>query len=224
MGHDKTRELFNDWARRGRGEGMEAGHYPRAELALENMPVEPGDRVIDLGCGNGWATRWLRQCAGNSGHVAGIDLAPDMIELATKSAGGAEGIDFVEAAFENLPMADNSVDHAFSMEALYYASDVDVALKEIARVLRPGGTLTFCTDFYAENPYCHHWPEMMGVPMALMGEEGWREAMERASFSVSQASRCFDPRHVGGDVDADERAEVEDFRKNVGSLAILATL
>lgn len=219
---DPTRDLFDEWAKAGRGEGMEEGHFPRAEQALENMPVMPGDHVLDLGCGNGWATRWLRQCVGEDGKAVGIDLAPEMIALAQSSVEGVKGIDFIECAFEHLPFPDGTIDHAFSMEALYYAPDTKIALKEIARVIRPEGTLTFCTDFYAENPYCHGWPEMMGIPMIMKSEAGWCEALEQSGFKIVETLKCLDPREVDSEIEAAKAAEIRDFRQNVGSLAILA--
>jgi arsenite methyltransferase len=219
---DPTRDLFDEWAKGGRGEGMEEGHFPRAEQALENIPIMPGEHVLDLGCGNGWATRWLRHCVGEDGKAVGIDLAPEMIELARKSVKDAKGIEFIEGAFESLPFPDGVIDHAFSMEALYYAPETHVALTDIARVIRPEGTLTFCTDFYAENPYCHGWPEMMGIPMIMKSEAGWCQALEEAGFKVLETQRCFDPREVGDDVDASKAADIRDFRENVGSLSILA--
>ncbi len=218
---EKTREIFDDWARRGRDEGMETGHLPRAEQALEMIPLEPGDRALDLGCGNGWATRWLRACLGDAGEAVGVDIAPEMIAKAKALSQGREGIDFVEAAFEELPFEDGAFDHAFSMEALYYAEDLERALVEIARVLAPGGTLCFCTDFYRENPHCHGWPEMMGIPMELLSEAEWRACFEKAGFEFVESLRCLDPRPVAADLPADEREAQREFREEIGALAIL---
>ncbi len=217
-----TRDLFDDWAKKGRGEGMEEGHFPRAEQALENIPIMPGDCVLDLGCGNGWATRWMRQCVGEDGKAIGVDIAPKMIELAARSVGETKGIEFVEGAFEHLPFPDDHVDHAFSMEALYYAPDIAVALADIARVIKVDGTLTFCTDFFTENPHCHNWPEKMHVPMALMSEADWCAALEKAGFKILETMRCLDPRPVDSDAPQEERKAIQDFRENIGSLAILA--
>ena len=70
--------LFDDWARRGRAEGMERGHLPRARTALESVAVQPSERVLDLGCGNGWATRLLRARAASA---CGVDAAAEMIAV-----------------------------------------------------------------------------------------------------------------------------------------------
>ena len=50
--NEATRDLFDEWARKGRGEGMEEGHFPRAEQALENMPVMPGEMIRSVASTN----------------------------------------------------------------------------------------------------------------------------------------------------------------------------
>ena len=53
----ETARLFDQWALNGRAEGMERGHEARAIQALEAMPIKLDDKLLDLGCGNGWARR-----------------------------------------------------------------------------------------------------------------------------------------------------------------------
>lgn len=209
-----TAELFSTWAETGRAEGMERGHFVRAVQALEAMEVRAGDRCLDLGCGNGWATRWMAERAG-SAH--GIDASPAMVERARSVE--REAVTFEVRSFTELPWP-GRFDHAFSMEALYYAADLDAALRAIAVALAPGGQLTVVTDFYAENPHCHDWPERMGIPMNLLSEAGWAAALERAGLAVEACWRCLDPRPVDGDKDPRERSAEQDFRRNVGALAL----
>ena len=216
-----TANLFDDWALRGRAEGMERGHQPRAIQALLDIPIELGDKVLDLGCGNGWATRWLRDATGNFGAAVGVDAAPEMVARAKAAHGTHYGLSFRQASFDSLIWKDGFFAHAFSMEALYYAADLGAGLREIRRVLKPGGTLTVCTDFFEENPHCHGWPAMMGVPMNLLPEAGWAEELVAAGFVVDRSWRCFDPRPAE-DEDPSERAATSDFRANIGSLAIRA--
>ena len=215
-----TSRLFDTWALNGRAEGMEAGHEPRAIQAIDAIPLAAGETAIDLGCGNGWATRALADRLQPGGSAIGIDIAPAMVERAQAASAGRDDVRFVCASFEAMPFDDGSVDHAFSMEALYYALDLHEALLGIRRVLRPGGTLTLATDFFLENPYSHGWPEMMGIPMELLGEAGWRQAMERAGFHVEQSFRCYDPRPV--DPSREDAADVEHFRREIGALAVRA--
>ena len=182
MESSTTARLFDEWALNGRAEGMERGHQARAVQALEAMPIKLSDKLLDLGCGNGWASRWLRKKTGRVGFVAGVDASEEMIRLAKQVSSARNSVQFRQALFEDLPWSEQFFDHAFSMEALYYAPELSVALKSVARVLRPGGTLTVCIDFYQENPHCHGWQEMMGVPMQLLSEQQWGQALADAGL------------------------------------------
>jgi ubiquinone/menaquinone biosynthesis C-methylase UbiE len=223
MGSSDTATLFDEWALNGRAEGMERGHEGRAVQALEAMPIVLDDKLLDLGCGNGWASRWLRKRTGRFGFVAGVDASAEMVRLAKQVSGARNSVQFRQALFEDLPWSDEFFHHAFSMEALYYAPDLGAALKSVARVLRPGGTLTVCTDFYQENPHCHGWQEMMGVTMHLLSQEQWVAALAKAGLSLDSAWRCYDSRPVDESKPAQERAAEEHFRTEVGSLALRAT-
>jgi len=189
-----TASLFDDWAINGRAEGMERGHKPRAIQALQDMPIDSGDKLLDLGCGNGWATQWLRDKTGSFGMAVGVDASPEMVARAKAALGTTNGLTFRQGSFDDLAWKDGFFSHAFSMEALYYAADLGAALREIRRGLQPGGTLTICTDFYEENPECHDWPDMMGIPMTFLSAAGWGEALEEAGFFIERSWRCLDRR------------------------------
>ena len=216
-----TEQLFDNWALRGKAEGMEREHHPRALQALEQLPLLPDQRVLDLGCGNGWATRWLADATAPGGRAVGVDLSAEMLARA-RAADDSGRTSFVRAPFDGLPEPDRSFDAAFSMEAIYYAKPLEAALKEIARVLRPGGFVMLCMDFFQENPHCHDWPEIVGVFMDLRSEDEWSAALAGAGFDVRRTFRCLDPRPVSPDLSAEERGAREHFRREVGSLALLA--
>ena len=222
MQSTETGRLFDEWALNGRAEGMERGHQSRAIQALEAMPIRLNDKLLDLGCGNGWASRWLRSKTGRFGFVAGVDASEEMVRLAKQVSSARNSVQFRQCRFEDLPWTDGFFDHAFSMEALYYALDLPLALRSIARVIRPGGTLTICIDFFEENPHCHGWQAMMGVPMTLLSEAEWRTVLDDAGLEVEAAFRCYDPRPVDADKSEQERAAEEHFRTEIGSLALRA--
>ena len=216
-----TEQLFDSWALRGKAEGMEREHQPRALQALEALPLQAGQRILDLGCGNGWATRWLAEATSPGGSAMGIDLSAEMLARA-RAADTSGRTHFVRAPFDGIPSPDASFDAAFSMEAIYYARPVEAALAEIARVLRPGAHLMLCMDFFQENPHCHRWPELVGVFMDLRSEPEWAEALAGAGFSLQRSFRCLDERPAEADMPPEARAARNHFRTEIGSLALLA--
>ena len=105
--------------------------------------LEPGERVVDLGCGAGTDSLVAAQMVGASGHVTGVDMTPEMLAKARTAAAelGVENIDFVEAEIERLPLEDESVDVVISNGVIDLVPDKDAVFTEIFRVLRPGGRM-----------------------------------------------------------------------------------
>ena len=109
-------------------------------------PICPGEAVLDLGCGAGFDAFIAAQLVGPAGRVVGIDLSPEMLTMAEAGLREAESpqIEFQVAQVEVLPFPDTSFDVALSNGVLNLIPDKAVALREIFRVLRPGGRLQAC--------------------------------------------------------------------------------
>jgi arsenite methyltransferase len=182
--------VFSDWARAGRAEPMGAAHAPRATQALEQLGVKPGDRVLARGCGEGWAARWLAERVGPDGEAIGLDGSEAMLERARATP--RPGLRYVQGDLLALPFEDTSIDHAFSMEALYYVALVE-GLAELARVVRPGGWVAVCTDFYREHEASHAWPGQLELAMDLRSQAEWEAALRRAGFEGVRSVRMADP-------------------------------
>ena len=178
-----VREEFDQWAADGRDESMADEHWHTAKEVLARMPVEPGDVVLDLGSGSGYAVRALRANAG-AGRAYGLDASPAMAANAGAATDDPD-VAFVGGTFTSIPFADDSVDHAFSMEAFYYAADPIEALRELRRVLRPGGTFHCAVNYFEENPYSHDWSEYIAVDMSLWSRAEYRQAFREAGFHVA---------------------------------------
>ncbi|TYT63727.1 class I SAM-dependent methyltransferase [Natrialba swarupiae] len=179
-----VREEFDEWAASGRDRGMEDRHWHTAKHALARMPVEAGDVVLDLGCGSGYAGRALRETK-NAGRIYGLDGSPEM----TRNAAGYtddSSVGYVVGDFGSLPFATDSIDHVWSMEAFYYAGDPHHTLEEIARVLRPGGTVYCAVDYYEENVHSHEWQESISVEMTRWDLAQYREAFREAGLHVAE--------------------------------------
>ena len=184
-----VREEFDDWAADGRDKGMEENHWHTAKEALGRMPIEAGDTVLDLGTGSGYALRALRER--DIGRGYGLDGSPEMVGNAVEYTDD-DAIGFLVGDFEYLPFDENSIDHAFSMEAFYYARDPHHVLEELARVLRPGGTFYCAVNYYEENVHSHAWQEFIEVEMTRWDRDAYREAFEAAGFHVAEQDNIPD--------------------------------
>ena len=177
-----TREEFDAWAAEGRDRGMEERHWHTAKHVLARMPVEGGDRVLDLGCGSGYAGRALRGTADVRSY--GLDGAPEMARSAA-SYTDDPAVAFLIGDFEHLPFADDSLGHAVSMEAFYYANDPHATLRELRRVLQPGGTFYCAVNYFAESVHTAAWQEKVGVAMTRWDTAEYRDAFREAGFHVA---------------------------------------
>src|SRR5438309_11984886 len=81
----KLQQEFNQWAAAGRGDEMEDHHSDITEQTLALMDLQPTDRVLDLGCGTGWASRRMARVA-TAGEVVGLDVADEMLRRAGQAS------------------------------------------------------------------------------------------------------------------------------------------
>lgn len=110
--------------------------------ALVEAAVGPGDRVIDVACGTGFATRAAAAAAGAAGAVAGVDVNPEMIGAATAGlAPGDAAVDWIHASAMTLPWSAGRFDAAICQQGLQFFPDPGEGLAEMARVTRAGGRI-----------------------------------------------------------------------------------
>lgn len=196
MSHEKIVETFDRWVAEGRDAGLEEEHRDVVAQVIEKLGIRAGERILDLGCGNGWATRLLAQT--NAGVQAiGVDASTRMIEKAESLHSLTIRARYEVGTFEKLDFKDAHFDRVFSMEALYYAADLERALSECFRVTRPGGRVDVLVNYFEESPASHGWPEALGVPMHRLDEGGWKAAFEAAGFGDLTTARVIDSRGPG---------------------------
>jgi ubiquinone/menaquinone biosynthesis C-methylase UbiE len=119
---------------------------PVAHDLLSAAALQPGERVLDVACGTGVITRFAAERVGSSGKVVGIDVAPDMIEVARAAAAPSEpAIDWREGDAASLPFPDGSFDVVLSQMGLMLFPDKPAALAEMRRVLVAGGRVALNT-------------------------------------------------------------------------------
>ncbi|MET8570283.1 methyltransferase domain-containing protein [Streptomyces sp. NPDC004783] len=136
--HTHVQEFFTaraaDWDRRFPDDG------PAFAAAVAELGLRPGDRVLDAGCGTGRALRPLRAAVGPSGTVLGADLTPAMLRAAVRAGRDREGR-LLLADVAALPLRAGSLDAVFAAGLIAHLPDPAANLRELARVVRPGGVL-----------------------------------------------------------------------------------
>jgi arsenite methyltransferase len=135
---------------------------------LRHARIEPGDTVLDLGCGFGIDSVLAAKRTGPSGRVLALDFLPEMLERTASSAhqSGLEMLETIEGEMEAIPLADASVDVVISNGVLNLSPRKARALAECARVVRPDGE--FCVaDLTVEEQQLP--PEVLTHPAAWAG-------------------------------------------------------
>ena len=196
MSSQKVVETFDRWVDEGHDAGLEEGHGDVVRQVIESMDVQPGERILDLGCGTGWATRLLAQTTAGV-QAIGVDASPRMIARADELHSFTIRARYDFCSFEALDFQEAEFDRVFSMEALYYASDLERAVAEAFRVLKPGGRIDVLVDFYKESPATEGWAAAMDLPLHWRGEAEWRTLFEGAGFEGVESSRVVDSRGPG---------------------------
>jgi len=108
---------------------------------LQALALQPGERVLDAGCGPGLLVRAMSEPVGECGHVLGIDNAAAMLDLARARCRGMENVTIASGDALNLPVGSVSLDALSCTQLLLLIDDVPGALQEFQRVLKPGGRL-----------------------------------------------------------------------------------
>lgn len=137
------------WGQPGRSyDGISFGLSDTISHAVQALWPRPGERILDIGTGTGWAARLA---AWRGASVTGVDIAPGMLEAAEKLSVGFNPCPvFQQAAAEALPFRSESFDGVISTYGVIFSSDQSRAVDEMARVLRPGGRLALAT--WADEP------------------------------------------------------------------------
>jgi SAM-dependent methyltransferase len=123
-------------------------HLPRvfapwAGILLEIVPPRAGDAVLDVATGPGTVARHAARLAGATGRVTGVDISAAMLAVGRgwPPEPGAAPIEYVESSAASVPLPDAAFDVAYCQQGLQHIADPHAALREIRRVLKPGGLL-----------------------------------------------------------------------------------
>ena len=165
------------------------------EQIFQLLDVKPGMNALDIGCGPGLTSLSLAQAVGSAGHVDAIDIAPPMLQLAARRCADAKQVAFHQADVLQLPFADATFDVALATQVYEYVADIDNALTELARVMKPSAQVLLvdtdwescvwaCRDEARMRRMMQGWSQHIPhpqLPRTLI------QRMQRAGFADVQA-------------------------------------
>lgn len=146
------------------------------KIILSELNLQPNERILDIGSGPGLLVEDMATIIGSNGLICGIDISKDMVTLSKKRCFHLPQVELREGDATSLPYEDEKFDVAVSTQVYEYIEDIQLCLKELYRVLKPGGrALVLCTD----------WD-------TLLWNTGDLERMDRILTAFE--SHCADPR------------------------------
>ncbi|MBT5843069.1 MAG: class I SAM-dependent methyltransferase, partial [Thaumarchaeota archaeon] len=169
---DGVRKTFDKWAQNGKAEEMEEGHGKNVSKFLKTIPFDEKFTFLDVGCGNGWVVRKIAEKK-NCKKAIGIDKSKKMITQAKKKIINNKE-SFFHTDIESWEYT-GKFNYIFSMESLYYADSIEIALERIYKLLKPGGEFFCGTDFYTENKSTARWSKIMKIQMHHHSKKEWKE-------------------------------------------------
>jgi ubiquinone/menaquinone biosynthesis C-methylase UbiE len=219
----KLQQEFNQWAAAGRGDEMEDHHSDITDQTLALMDLQPADRILDLGCGTGWASRRMARAA-TAGEVVGLDVADEMLRRAKQASSAFKNIRYVWGSAEKILAADRYFSKVLSVESFYYYADQGKALDELRRVMAPAAKLFILINLYKDNRYSLRWMTELKVPVQALSEAEYKTLLEKHGFKNVQARRIPD-RSPSPDIYSGKwfknAEELKDF-KRIGALLLIA--
>ena len=220
---------FNRWADEGEGAKMERHHLDITEKTIRLMDLRPGERVLDLGCGSGWATRLLARIVGDGpegfGQVVGLDVSDEMIRQARAASKDFDNILYVWGSAQQIPWEENFFDKVLSVESFYYYPDQDRALAELFRVMAPQGRLHILINLYKDNPYSLQWVDKLKVPVHVRSQAEYVDLLRRHAFENVEFRNIPDDTPTPDDYKTKSFHSLDDLRafKKIGALLLMAS-
>ncbi len=160
--------------------------------------INPGERILSLGCGAGTDALIAARRVGPQGRVVGLDESPAMrtcARMAIRASGLADWVEIRDGRPDALPLADESVDLVIANGVLYLAADRGPAFSEIQRVLRPGGRL-YLADLVVDRAPAFSPSAVADLWSAVLAgvllEDELSELAVRAGLRQGRLVSCYD--------------------------------
>jgi ubiquinone/menaquinone biosynthesis C-methylase UbiE len=226
---ENLQQEFNRWAEAGEGEKMQNHHLNITEKTLRRMNLRPGERVLDLGCGSGWATRLLARLVADGpegfGQVVGVDISDEMIRQARAASKEFDNVMYVWGSATQIPWEENFFDKMLSVESFYYYPDQDRALSELFRVMAPRGRMFILINLYRDNPYSLQWVDKLKVPVQVRSAAEYVELLKKHLFENVEYAQIPDDTPTPDDYVTKSFHSLDDLKafKKTGALLLMAS-
>ena len=122
---------------------LDAAMAPVLDLVIARADLQPGQRVLDIGCGTGASVLAAARAVGPEGHVLAADISDLLLSRARERTAGLTNVAFVNADAQMHPFAPDDRDAVISRFGVMFFDDPTAAFANMARSLKPGGTMTF---------------------------------------------------------------------------------
>lgn len=179
---DARRAFFDAHAHGWEERGYPADVRGRLEVLVDCFGIEPGEKILDVGCGEGVLVPYLLDRLGPSGFVVELDNSLEMLKGSARKS--ARQIQCVWAGVETLPLVDADFDRVICFASFPHFANPVKALKQIHRVLKSAGTLVIAHLLSRDEIARHHAKSTVVLGDELPEEAAMRELMTQTGFCV----------------------------------------
>ena len=197
---------------------LTTGLSSHGDEALRLHPPQPGERVLDIGCGFGDSTRQIAELVGPQGEAVGVDAAPRFVEASIEDATGIANAHFAVADVEQGLAFDRPFDRAFSRFGTMFFNNPVAALRNVRGALVPGAELVMVVwrqrvdnewlyraqqivEQFVARPEEYDEPTCGPGPFSMAGADTTSDVLLHAGFTGVSFRRCDLPITIGRDLD-----------------------
>lgn len=138
----------------------------RRQASLDALHPEPGDTILDIGCGNGLLAAELARAVGPHGKVVGVDPSDEMRKPAVARCDAFDWVEVIGGTAHKLPIESGIADKVVSTQVFEYLDDIPAAVQEVFRTLKAGGRLVIGDMHFDSFLWFSDHPERMRRMMA----------------------------------------------------------